>query len=76
MLIHCEMGGHILPVGWHNWIKKDAEKTIFFAEYANTGAGAATKKERAKFGRQLKNLKGYSIEEILAGEDGWNPLAK
>ncbi len=76
VFIHCEMGGHILPVGWHNWNKKDAEKTIFFAEYENTGAGAATKKERAKFGRQLKNLKGYSIEEILAGADGWNPLAK
>ena len=76
VFIHCEMGGHILPVGWHNWNKKDAEKTCFFAEYENTGAGAATKKERAKFGRQLKNLKGYSIEEILAGEDGWNPLAK
>lgn len=76
VFIHCEMGGHILPVGWHNWNKKDAEKTIFFAEYENTGAGAATKKERAKFGHQLKDLKGYSIEEILAGEDGWNPLAK
>lgn len=76
VFIHCEMGGHILPVGWHNWNKKDAEKTCFFAEYENTGAGAATKKERAKFGHQLKNLKGYSIEEILAGEDGWNPLAK
>lgn len=76
VFIHCEMGDHILPVGWHNWNKKDAEKTSFFAEYENTGAGAATKKERAKFSHQLKNLKGYSIEEILAGEDGWNPLAK
>lgn len=76
VFIHCEMGDHILPVGWHNWNKKDAEKTCFFAEYENTGAGAATKKERAKFSHQLKNLKGYSIEEILAGEDGWNPLAK
>ena len=76
VFIHCEMGGHILPVGWHNWNKKDAEKTCFFAEYENTGAGAATKKERAKFSHQLKNLKGYSIEEILAGEDGWDPLAK
>lgn len=76
VFIHCEMGDHILPVGWHNWNKKDAEKTCFFAEYENTGAGAATKKERAKFSHQLKNLKGYSIGEILAGEDGWNPLAK
>ena len=76
VFIHCEMGDHILPVGWHNWNKKEAEKTCFFAEYENTGAGAATKKERAKFSHQLKNLKGYSIEEILAGEDGWTPLAK
>ena len=76
VFIHCEMDDHILPVGWHNWNKKDAEKTCFFAEYENTGAGAATKKERAKFSHQLKNLKGYSIGEILAGEDGWNPLAK
>lgn len=76
VFIHCEMDDHILPVGWHNWNKKEAEKTCFFAEYENTGAGAATKKERAKFSHQLKNLKGYSIEEILAGEDGWTPLAK
>lgn len=76
VFIRCEMGAHILPVGWHNWGKKDAEKTCFFAEYGTTGVGAATKKERAKFSHQLKNLKGYSIEEVLAGNDGWNPLAK
>lgn len=76
VFIRCEMGAHILPVGWHNWGKKDAEKTCFFAEYGTTGEGAATKKERAKFSHQLKNLKGYSIEEVLAGNDGWNPLAK
>lgn len=75
VFIHCEMEGHILPVGWHNWNKKDAEKTCFFAEYENIGAGSATKKERARFSHQLNNLKGYSIEEILAGEDGWSPLA-
>lgn len=76
VFVRCEMGGHILPVGWHNWGKKDAEKTCFFAEYGTTGEGAATKKERAKFSHQLKSLKGYSIEEVLAGDDGWNPLAK
>ncbi len=76
VFIRCEMGAHILPVGWHNWGKKDAEKTCFFAEYGTTGEGAATKKERAKFSHQLKNLKGYSIEEVLAGNDGWNPLAE
>jgi hypothetical protein len=23
---------------------------------------------------ELKNLKGYEMETVLAGEDGWNPL--
>lgn len=74
VFIHCDMGKHIHPQGWHNWKKKDAERTCFFAEYESTGAGAATKKERVKFSHQLKNDKGYSIEEVLAGEDGWNPV--
>lgn len=68
VFVRCELGKHILPAGWHNWNKKEAEKTVFYAEYENKGEGAAPK-ERAKFSRQLKNLKGYEIEEIL----GWNP---
>lgn len=76
VFIHCNMGKHILPQGWHNWKKKDAERTCFFAEYENTGEGAATKKERVKFSHQLKSAKGYSIEEVLAGNDGWNPIEK
>ena len=74
VFIRCEMGSHILPAGWHNWKKPESEKTCFFAEYRSVGAGAATKKERAKFSHQLRSLKGYSIEDILAGEDGWNPI--
>jgi pectinesterase len=36
----CELGAHILPAGWHNWNKPDAERTSFYAEYENTGPGA------------------------------------
>lgn len=68
VFIRCELGKHILPVGWHNWNKKEAEKTVFYAEFESVGEGAAPK-ERAKFSHQLKNLKGYTIEEIL----NWNP---
>ena len=64
---------HILPEGWHNWGKKEAEKTVFYAEYDSHGKGA-NPKARAAFSRQLKNLKGYEMETVLAGEDGWNPL--
>lgn len=74
VFIRCDLGSHILPAGWHNWGKKEAEKTVFYAEYQSTGAGAATVAERAPFSRQLKDLQGYSIEEVLAGNDGWNPV--
>ena len=72
VFVNCDLGKHILPVGWHNWNKKEAEKTVFYAEYESKGDGANVK-ERAKFSRQLKNLKGYQIEDVLAGSDGWNP---
>lgn len=73
VFIHCHLGRHILPVGWNNWGKKENEKTVFYAEYGNTGEGANTG-ARAPFGRQLKNSKEYSETRILAGEDGWNPV--
>ncbi|MBQ8520685.1 MAG: pectin esterase [Bacteroides sp.] len=71
--IHCELGKHIVPQGWNNWGKKENEKTAFYAEYGNTGEGASIR-ERAPFGRQLKDLEGYDVEEILLGTDGWNPV--
>ena len=73
VFIRCELGKHILPEGWHNWGKKEAEKTVFYAEYDSRGEGA-NPKARAAFSRQLKNLKGYEMETVLAGEDGWNPV--
>lgn len=72
VFVNCDMGKHILPAGWHNWNKKDAEKTVFYAEYESRGEGA-NPQARAKFSRQLKNLKGYQLEEVLQGNDGWNP---
>ena len=34
----------------------------------------ANPKARAAFSHQLKTLKGYEIETVLAGDDGWNPV--
>ena len=74
--INCNMGGHILPVGWHNWGKTSNEATVTYAEYGSTGAGAAQAKDRASFGQQLKkaDLAHYDPETVLAGADGWNPV--
>lgn len=70
--IHCELGKHILPEGWNNWGKKTNEQTVFYAEYQNRGAGANVK-DRASFGKQLKDISQYDEALILAGNDGWNP---
>ncbi|KAB6274671.1 pectin esterase, partial [Bacteroides xylanisolvens] len=45
----------------------------FYAEYESRGEGAHPK-ARAAFSQQLKNLKGYEINAVLVGEDGWNPI--
>ena len=73
VFIRCDIGGHIVPEGWHNWDKKDAEKTVFYAEYQNYGEGASTA-QRAGFSCQLKDMNGYEIADVLAGEDGWNTV--
>ena len=73
--INCEFGGHIRPEGWHNWGNVENEKTVFYAEYESRGEGAHPK-ARAAFSQQLKNLKGYEINAVLAGEDGWNLIKK
>lgn len=73
VFIRCQLGKHILPEGWHNWGKKEAEKTVFYAEYQSTGEGAHPD-ARAPFSHQLKNLDNYDMEALLAGDDGWNPV--
>ena len=71
--IRTEMGAQITPIGWDNWRNPDNEKTAFFAEYESTGPGANTK-NRATWSHQLtsKELKTYTIANILSGKDDWN----
>lgn len=52
---------------------KRNEETVFYAEYRNTGEGAATA-SRASFGKQLNDIGNYNEAQILAGDDGWNPV--
>jgi len=73
--IRCELGDHIAPEGWANWDKTQRDKTAYYAEYKNTGAGA-NETSRVKWSKQLKpsEAKGYTITNILKGYDGWNPV--
>lgn len=72
--LYCTMGKHILPQGWHNWNKPDAERTVFYAEYGNTGQGAATD-ARVPWVYLLteEQAEEYTLRGVLGGNDAWNP---
>lgn len=78
--LHCELGAHITPAGWDPWkgdvMFPEKEKTAFYAEYENTGAGAAAA-SRLSWSRQLtpKEAKHYTVNTILSGKDQWQPAA-
>lgn len=74
VFINTEMGAHIVPEGWHNWKKPEAEKTTFYAEYNSRGPGANPGK-RVGWAKQLtkKEAKKYTVKNILSGKDNWNP---
>ncbi|RYY16097.1 MAG: pectin esterase [Cytophagaceae bacterium] len=77
VFLRCEMGAHILPVGWDNWRDPANEKTAYYAEYASTGPGANAA-ARAKWSHQLtaKEAKQYTLANIFGGAAPWVPAAK
>lgn len=64
--INCNLENHVLPEGWQNWSKSEAEKTSFYAEYQNRGEGSKIQ-SRVKWSHQLseKEAKKYTIKNIL-----------
>jgi len=74
VLLDCFMENHICPEGWHDWGKPAAQKTCFFAEYNSFGPGADLN-SRPEWIHRLteKDLAPYSRQNVLKGNDGWNP---
>ena len=72
--IECDLGNHLHPQGWSDAPGTDNHRTARYVEYKNTGPGADTS-ERPDWTRQLSHAeaKAYTIENILSGEDRWNP---
>ncbi|WP_416308589.1 pectinesterase family protein [Neptunicella sp. SCSIO 80796] len=70
LFINTQMGQHIVPEGWHNWSKPEAEKTSYYAEYNSTGLGAAPSK-RVNWSHQLTDQQAdrLSLESILSAEN-------
>ena len=75
VFLNTEMSTAVRPVGWNNWNDPAKEKTARYAEYGSSGPGG-DKSTRVAWARQLSDgeAKTYSTENVLGGEDGWNPL--
>ncbi|MBO4743435.1 MAG: pectin esterase [Bacteroidales bacterium] len=80
VFIHCKLGPHIVPEGWHDWEKEgkpDTKKNSYYAEYQSYGPGANTE-GRVKWSHQLsdKEAAEYTLSKVMyQKEDGilWNP---
>lgn len=40
IIMHSELGAHIIKDGWHDWGKEEAQETAYYAEHQNYGPGA------------------------------------
>jgi pectinesterase len=71
------MSAVVRPEGWNNWNKPDAEKTTFYAEFGSTGPGA-NDGARVKWAKPLTAAEAAALtpQKVLAGTDGWNPVAR
>ena len=67
--------GNLRPEGWNNWGKASNEQTAYYAEFNTKGEGGKTRKQRAAWSHSLnkKEAERYSIENVLKGDDDWNP---
>lgn len=74
VLLNCWMDEHICPEGWHDWGKEKAHTTALYAEYNSSGPGAVMNM-RPEWVKQLhmEELAPYTRQQVLAGDDGWNP---
>ena len=72
VFMYCMLGAHILPQGWHNWDKPENEQTARYAEYENTGDGAASG-QRVAWSKQLTNrdAKNITLTKVFGN---WDPL--
>lgn len=66
VFIRSDLPRTIVTEGWNNWSNAENERTAFYAEYKNTGEGAATR-SRAPWSKQLtdKEAASYTPESVF-----------
>lgn len=68
VILHSYLGKHICEEGWHNWDKKEAEQTVFYAEYENYGPGYRPDKRPAWVHMLTKDEAEHYTREKVLGE--------
>jgi polygalacturonase len=74
--LNTEMGSHIDPAGWSEWLPTTHKlQTTYNAEYNSTGPGAPNGKREAHTHMLTEDeARQYETENFLAGPDKWDPL--
>jgi pectinesterase len=74
--VRCEMGAHIVPAGWHNWNKEEADSTARYCEYQSTGPGAHPD-ARVSWSHQLTKEEAERLTPkfIFNTTDQWDPAS-
>ncbi|WP_116107212.1 pectinesterase family protein [Lewinella sp. IMCC34191] len=72
VFFNCELGEVVHPAGWHNWGSEAKEGTAYYAEYGNTGPGAATG-ERVEWAHLLSEEDAARYQDLEALLGGWDP---
>lgn len=72
VFMYCKLDKQVTPEGWNNWSNAENEKTAYYAEYRNSGPGAATSKRVGWF-HQLteEDAKQYTLKNIFTD---WDPV--
>ena len=79
VFIGCELGGHIVADGWHDWEKEgkaNTKENSFYAEYQNVGPGARGPRVPWAHTLTAEEAAEYTFEKVMyQAEDGivWNP---
>lgn len=76
VFLRTEMSAVVRPAGWDNWSKPEAEQTTFYAEFGSIGDGASAT-HRVPWARRISAGDAAKLTPrlVLAGTDGWDPLA-
>ena len=77
--IDTEMGNHIQPAGWREWLpgQTHSMETATYSEYGSTGPGAhpGERDPHTKF-LTPDDAARYAPEVFLRGDDNWNPTTQ